>query len=126
MRKWIFLFLSLILAGILAGGAFASASGTADARKAGGEAGLATEADTQNTEREDLMPDPAAKVQELKEDYEERFLNPDIARDRGYIDEVILPEETRERLIRSFDFLSEKQPLSDHSDSWRRHGNIPL
>ena len=70
--------------------------------------------------------DPAAKVQELKEDYEERFLNPDIARDRGYIDEVILPEETRERLIRSFDFLSEKQPLSDHSDSWRRHGNIPL
>ena len=71
-------------------------------------------------------PDPAAKVQELKEDYEERFLNPDIARDRGYIDEVILPEETRERLIRSFDFLSEKQPLSDHSDSWRRHGNIPL
>ncbi len=70
--------------------------------------------------------DPAAKVQELKTDYEERFLNPDIARDRGYIDEVILPEETRERLIRSFDFLADKQPLSDHSDSWRRHGNIPL
>ena len=70
--------------------------------------------------------DPAALVKELKEDYEDRFLNPDIARDRGYIDEVILPEETRERLIRSFDFLSDKQPLSDHSDSWRRHGNIPL
>ena len=68
MRKWIFLFLSLILAGILAGGAFASASGTADARKAGGEAGLATEADTQNPETEDLMPDPAAKDASSRED----------------------------------------------------------
>lgn len=70
--------------------------------------------------------DPAALVASLKEDYEERFLNPDIARDRGYIDEVILPEETRERLIRSFEFLSDKQPLTGQSESWRRHGNIPL
>jgi hypothetical protein len=68
MRKWIFLFLSLILAGILAGGAFASASGTADARKAGGEAGSATPADTQNPETEDLMPDPAAKDVSSRED----------------------------------------------------------
>lgn len=70
--------------------------------------------------------DPAEKLRALKEAYEERYLNPDIAQSRGYIDEVILPEETRCRLILSFEFLADKQPLSDQALSRKRHGNMPL
>lgn len=71
--------------------------------------------------------DPAARKKELEDLYEERFLNPDIAQARGYVDEVILPEETRERLINSFDFLRDKWSHV-HSSGIHQlsHGNIPL
>ena len=64
--------------------------------------------------------DKAALEASFRKEYEEIFLNPDIARDQGYVDDVILPEETRERLIASFAFLG-----SDPAPGFR-HGNIPL
>ncbi len=69
--------------------------------------------------------DPAAEAARLKTIYEEQFLNPDIAESRGYIDEVILPEETRSRLISSFDVLRQKYE-GIFGQLERKHGNIPL
>jgi propionyl-CoA carboxylase beta chain len=50
------------------------------------------------------------------------FANPYRAAARGFIDEVILPEETRERLIAAFDMLQNKVKNAPK----RKHGNIPL
>lgn len=58
----------------------------------------------------------------LKQTYEEQFLNPETARKRGFVSEVILPEETRGTLIRAFDFLEDKKQNAKEF----RHGNIPL
>ena len=66
--------------------------------------------------------DPAAAALQLKDEYEEHFLNPDIAVSRGYIDDVLLPEETRKRLISSFAFLAQNTVPSMS----KKHGNIPL
>ena len=68
--------------------------------------------------------DPKAFLEQKKLEYDELFANPDIAQSRGYIDEVILPEETRERLCRAFDFLSDKYAVKRAGT--KRHGNIPL
>lgn len=54
--------------------------------------------------------------------YEETFMNPYIAAKRGYIDEVILPEETREKLICAFRMCRTKR----RSIVTKKHGNIPL
>lgn len=59
---------------------------------------------------------------ELLRQYDERFLSPYIAASRGYIDEVIAPEETRKKLQDAFEVLNGK--CSDIS--MKRHGNIPL
>ncbi|MDD3796079.1 MAG: acyl-CoA carboxylase subunit beta [Lachnospiraceae bacterium] len=67
---------------------------------------------------------PKQEMERLRAEYEASFLNPDIAEKKGFVDEVILPGETRGRLIRAFEFLSSKQTLSDPSG--KRHGNIPL
>lgn len=64
--------------------------------------------------------DPKTLEAVFRKEYEETFLNPDIARDEGYVDDVLLPEETRDRLAASFAFLG-----SDR-DPHFRHGNIPL
>ncbi len=66
--------------------------------------------------------DPVAKRAELIEQYNERFSNPYIAAERGYVDDVILPEETRPWLIRALEMsLTKRQPSPR-----RKHGNIPL
>jgi len=56
------------------------------------------------------------------QEYQEHFANPFVAAGRGYIDDVIMPGETRERVCRSFAMLRDKQL----ENPWRKHGNIPL
>jgi propionyl-CoA carboxylase beta chain len=66
--------------------------------------------------------DPSAREEELTNDYRERFANPFIAAERGYVDDVIEPSETRIRLIRALKMLATKQD----TNPWKKHGNIPL
>jgi acetyl-CoA carboxylase carboxyltransferase component len=66
--------------------------------------------------------DPVAREEELTNDYRERFANPFIAAERGYVDDVIEPSVTRIRLIRSLKMLANKQD----TNPWKKHGNIPL
>jgi acetyl-CoA carboxylase carboxyltransferase component len=66
--------------------------------------------------------DKDAKRRELIDDYERKFANPYIAAERGYVDDVIEPAETRSRLIRSLRMLSTKREAVPP----RKHGNIPL
>jgi propionyl-CoA carboxylase beta chain len=56
------------------------------------------------------------------EDYEKRFANPFIAASHGYIDEVIEPSKTRERIIKALIMLENKRVATPQ----RKHGNIPL
>ena len=66
--------------------------------------------------------DPAARRKELIAEYEEKFANPYIAAERGFIDEVIEPAETRIRLIQALRMLGTKREALPP----RKHGNIPL
>jgi acetyl-CoA carboxylase carboxyltransferase component len=66
--------------------------------------------------------DPVARRAELVEDYTERFANPYVAAERGFVDDVIDPTETRRKLIAGFDMLRSKREELPH----RKHGNIPL
>ncbi len=66
--------------------------------------------------------DSDAERRRLVEAYEAEFSNPYIAAARGYIDEVILPRETRPRLIRALEVLADKQDTNPR----KKHGNIPL
>jgi propionyl-CoA carboxylase beta chain len=66
--------------------------------------------------------DAAARRAELIEEYKERFANPYIAAERGYIDDVIEPEETRAWLIRALETSLTKR----EAPPARKHGNIPL
>ncbi|GAA4395792.1 acyl-CoA carboxylase subunit beta [Nibrella viscosa] len=66
--------------------------------------------------------DPQAKLQEKVQEYTEKFANPYRAAHRGYIDEVIYPEQTRHKLIRAFQMLENKVA----SLPKKKHGNIPL
>ncbi len=66
--------------------------------------------------------DVAARRAELIEEYKERFANPYIAAERGYVDDVIEPEETRSWLIRALEMSLTKRELRPR----RKHGNIPL
>jgi propionyl-CoA carboxylase beta chain len=66
--------------------------------------------------------DPAAKLKEKEEEYIQHFANPYRAAERGYIDEVILPEQTREKLIRAFRMLENKVSKLPR----KKHANIPL
>ena len=61
---------------------------------------------------------PAEKIQE----YRDLFSNPYIAAERGYVDAIIAPRETRPTLIRAFDMLSSKKELRPY----KKHGNIPV
>jgi propionyl-CoA carboxylase beta chain len=67
-------------------------------------------------------PDPAAKTRELVEDYIEKFANPYFAAERGYIDDIIEPRQTRPRLISALNALQGKKVRRPR----RKHGNIPL
>src|SRR5688572_413223 len=66
--------------------------------------------------------DVEAERVRLTHEYEERFANPYIAAGRGYIDDVILPQETRPRVIAALRMLKGKR----QSNLPRKHGNIPL
>ena len=65
--------------------------------------------------------DPDAIAARTKE-YEQRFMSPFVAAERGYIDEVIMPHATRRRVARALDLLRRKQL----SNPWKKHDNIPL
>ncbi len=66
--------------------------------------------------------DPAARKSELVQQYREKFANPYIAAERGYLDDVIEPKETRPRLINALEMLSNKRDANPA----KKHGNIPL
>jgi propionyl-CoA carboxylase beta chain len=66
--------------------------------------------------------DPAAKLKEKEKEYADLFANPYTAAERGFIDEVIEPRETRRKLIKSFAMLENKVQRRPR----RKHGNIPL
>ena len=66
--------------------------------------------------------DPERRRAELVEEYTERFANPYIAAERGYIDEVIEPQMTRPRLIQALELCVTKREQRPP----RKHGNIPL
>lgn len=65
---------------------------------------------------------PAEKWKEKELEYTEKFANPYGAAARGFIDEVILPADTREKLIKAFRMLETKVVVNPK----RKHGNIPL
>lgn len=66
--------------------------------------------------------DPAAKLLEKESEYAEKFATPYRAAQRGFIDEVILPQDTRRKLIKAFSMLENKKVAIPK----RKHGNIPL
>jgi len=66
--------------------------------------------------------DPAAKRTEIINEYNEKFANPYVAAGLGYVDEVIMPRETRKKLLRALNLLEGKR----ESMPPKKHGNIPL
>ncbi|MDX1272731.1 carboxyl transferase domain-containing protein, partial [Bizionia paragorgiae] len=66
--------------------------------------------------------DTDAKWKEKEAEYASLFANPYSAAERGFIDEVILPQDTRRKLIKAFAMLEDKQVEKPK----RKHGNIPL
>ncbi len=66
--------------------------------------------------------DPDARRAELITEYEQRFNNPYLAAERGLVDDVIEPRETRPRLIRALEMLRNKREAMPP----KKHGNIPL
>ena len=67
-------------------------------------------------------PDPEAKLKEKELEYLTHFANPYRAAERGFIDEVIKPEQTREKLIKAFKMLENKVDKLPR----KKHGNSPL
>lgn len=66
--------------------------------------------------------DKAAARAEIIAEYEEKFMNPYVAAARGFVDEVILPEETKSRVVNAFVMLENKK----QSLPAKKHGNLPL
>ena len=64
----------------------------------------------------------AEKIAERTADYENRFANPFVAAEKGFVDEVIMPHSTRMRVARAFASLRGKQL----KNPWKKHDNIPL
>ena len=62
------------------------------------------------------------KITAREKEYKEKFANPFVAAHRGFIDDVIMPHNTRKRICRSLAMLRDKQL----DNPWRKHGNIPL
>ena len=73
-------------------------------------------------DRIDAADDPDAERARLVAEYEERFANPYVAAARGYVDEVIMPSETRARLASGLALLEGKR----QSLPPKKHSNIPL
>jgi acetyl-CoA carboxylase carboxyltransferase component len=66
--------------------------------------------------------DPEAKREEKLSEYRELLYNPYIAASRGYVDEVIIPSESRPKIIAALKLLSTKQ----ETRPFKKHGNIPM
>ena len=66
--------------------------------------------------------DPTRRRAELIDEYTEAYANPYIAAERGYIDDVISPADTRRVICRSLDILASKREELPR----RKHGNVPL
>jgi propionyl-CoA carboxylase beta chain len=64
----------------------------------------------------------AAARSELVEKFRDRFANPYIAAEHGYVDQVIRPRETRKRIIDALEMLQGKRDKNPP----KKHGNIPL
>ncbi len=64
----------------------------------------------------------AEKIAARTRDYEDRFANPFVAAEKGFIDEVIMPQSTRKRVARAFASLRSKKL----ANPWKKHDNIPL
>ncbi|MCA3643324.1 MAG: methylmalonyl-CoA carboxyltransferase, partial [Methylobacterium sp.] len=62
------------------------------------------------------------EIAEKTKEYDDRFMSPFIAAERGYIDEVIMPHSTRRRIARALAMLRTKKL----ERPWRKHDNIPL
>jgi len=62
------------------------------------------------------------KLAQREAEYKAKFANPFVAGARGFIDDVIMPNETRKRICRSLAMLRSKKL----ENPWRKHGNIPL
>jgi propionyl-CoA carboxylase beta chain len=62
------------------------------------------------------------KIEARTQEYQEKFANPFVASNRGFVDDVIMPHNTRRRLARAFAMLRKKQL----ENPWKKHGNIPL
>jgi propionyl-CoA carboxylase beta chain len=74
--------------------------------------------------RRDLMAaaDKDAVYRQKVDEFRERFANPFIAAERGFIDDVIEPHETRPRIVRALRMLANKVDNSPR----KKHGSIPL
>jgi propionyl-CoA carboxylase beta chain len=66
--------------------------------------------------------DPERERSRLTAEYREKFANPYVAAERGYVDEVILPRDTRRKLITSLEMLESKRDTMPP----KKHGSIPL
>ncbi|MAR78642.1 MAG: methylmalonyl-CoA carboxyltransferase [Rhodospirillaceae bacterium] len=62
------------------------------------------------------------KIADLTEDYRKKFANPFIAASRGFIDDIILPRDTRKKIIGAINMLKDKKL----NNPWKKHDNIPL
>ncbi len=69
-----------------------------------------------------LSPDPEAEKQRLMKQYRQTMLSPYVCVESGYIDDVIMPEETRKEILKKFSFFHVSRGRSDRGT----HGNIPL
>jgi propionyl-CoA carboxylase beta chain len=66
--------------------------------------------------------DNPEKIAARTQEYEERFMSPFVAAEKGYIDEVIMPRSTRRRVARALAMLREKET----ERPWKKHDNLPL
>ena len=66
--------------------------------------------------------DPVSRRAELVDEYMEKFANPYVAAERGYVDDVIDPADTRAKLIAGLEMLASKHEETPQ----RKHGNVPL
>ena len=62
------------------------------------------------------------KINRLTNSYEERFANPFVAAEKGFIDDIIMPRSTRKRVLQAFGSLRGKKVINP----WKKHDNIPL
>jgi propionyl-CoA carboxylase beta chain len=68
----------------------------------------------------------AEKIAARTKEYEDRFLSPFVAAERGYIDDVIMPHSTRKRIARALAMLKDKHKDKHVEVPMKKHDNLPL